>query len=262
MSLRNTMHWINQKDIQSHLFELRKYPPMTREEELIVIQQVAKGDEKAKEKLILANLRFVVSMAKKYQNQGMPLNDVISEGNLGLVKAAERYTYDDPQVRFLSYAVHWIKQAITEGLMQNSRTIRLPANQITLISKSGSEPLADTTHDYTLTFPKMLSFDVSVDDDGNTLHEVIADENTVTPDNDLDNPGANIRGCLSKILSFLKGNERTVIIKAFGLDGTEPWTLQDIAEELDLTKERVRQIKERSLKKLRSNATFLMELID
>lgn len=265
MSLKNTSHWINQREIQAHTIELKKYPPMSKEAELSAIERVKNGDESAKHELILANLRFVVTIAKRYQNQGLSLSDLISEGNLGLVKAAERFDYKgerETPVRFLSYAVHWVKQSIMECLHINSRIVRMPANVIAEVCKSNAEPLAETAHDYTLQFPTMLSFDLSVDDDGNTLHEIIKDENILSPDESLDNPTANIKASLQKILKFLKENEQFVIIKSFGLDGTDAWTLQDIADKMSLTKERVRQIKEKALKRLRSVSHNLIELLD
>lgn len=260
MSLKNTIHWINQKEIQGHIVELKKYPPLTRDEEQKVLDRVKNGDESGKEVLIKSNMRFVVTIAKKYQNQGLSLNDLIQEGSLGLVKAANRYKYNEQPVRFLSYAVWWIRQSITECLHQNSRTIRIPANQIADVCKSGNQPLEDTVYDYTLNFPKMMSFDVAIDDDGNTLHELIADDEGMTPYERMDNPTSNIKSSLQKIMGFLKENEQYVITKSFGLDG-EPWTLQDIAERMELTKERVRQIREKALKKLRSNAPYLLELV-
>jgi RNA polymerase primary sigma factor len=260
-TLRNTANWINQKEIRAHATQLKKYRPLTREEENVLLERINNGDERAKEDLILANMRFVITVAKRYQNQGLSLNDLISEGNYGLTKAANRYDYKNKPVRFLSYAVWWIRQSITESLHLNSRTIRLPANVIGDAYRSSNEPLQDTAHDYTLTLPRMMSFDVSVDDDGNTLHELIADDYTKSPVHEMDNPTANIKSSLRKILSFLKANEQFVITKSFGLDG-ESWTLHDIAERMDLTKERVRQIKEKALKKLRSNSCYLIELVD
>jgi RNA polymerase primary sigma factor len=260
MSLKNTSHWVNQKEIQGHTVEMKKHAPLTKDQETVLLNRIKAGDVNAKHKLILANMRFVLTVAKKYQNKGLSLNDLISEGNLGLAKAADRYDYETQPVRFLSYAVWWIRQSMTEALHNNGRTIRIPANIIGEVYRSANQPLSDTMHDYAPTFPKIISFDMSIDEDGATLHEMVPDQGSKTPYEEMDNVTTNMRASLTKILSLLKRKEEIVISKSFGLYG-EAWTLQDIADDMGLTKERVRQIKEKGLKKLRANATNLLELV-
>lgn len=262
MNLKNTSHWINQKEIAPHIAEVKKYPVLTPEEEKEILNEIKDGNLSRRDLLIKSNMRFVISVAKKFINQGLTLGDVIAEGNYGLIKAVERYDYQTQPVRFLSYAVWWIRQTITESLHKHSRTIRLPSNKINKIYESQNKELKDTAYDYTLSFPKICSFDVSIDDDGNTLHELVSDENVPLPDHKMDNLTVNIQSSLKKILSFLKQNEQFVLIKAFGLDGNEPWTLQDIADNMDLTKERVRQIKERALKELRNKSADLLRIVN
>lgn len=269
MSLKNTSHWVNQKDIRNHITNLKKYPLITKEQELMLIERIKLGDIKAKHALVTANLRFVIKIAKNYQNQGIPFNDLISEGNLGLVKAAEKYDYfgvklkpGQVQVRFLSYAVWWIKQSILESLQINSRLIRYPANLIADVYKSNREPLAETVHDYTLQFPSLSSLDSSSDESEFTLLEVIKDENNIIPSDISESEDINIKLSLLKILKILSTSEQFIVIKCFGLDNEEVWTLQDIATNMKLTKERVRQIKERGLKKLRASSGQLLDLIN
>lgn len=268
MSLQNTSHWINQNEIRQYIQSIKKYPLITKDQELELINKIKCGDQRAKHALITANLRFVIRIAKNYKNQGITFGDLISEGNLGLVKAADKFDYfgtklksGQEQVRFLSYAVWWIKQSILETLKVNSRLIRYPANLILDVHKSNKEPLAETTHDYTLQFPVLTSLDATSNEESFTLLDIIKDENNAKPSDRFDSENLNIEISLMRILKVLTVSERYVIIKCFGLDKEDSLTLQQIAIKLQLTKERVRQIKERGLKKLRNSSGQLLVLM-
>jgi RNA polymerase primary sigma factor len=261
----NTSHWIDQSEITSYLHDVRKHQPLTREQETELIQKIKTGCNKSKERLIYSNLRFVLSMAKQYQNQGLPLPDLISEGNYGLIKAAERFDYEQNKVRFLSYAVWWIKQSILQSLHENSRTIRLPVNIINEMNKLRKEAPKEFgeptgTPNQVLGLPTMTYLDTPFDDEGNSMYELIEDVNSVRPDLLFSDDKDNLLNRLKVILSNLTESEQYVVAKYFGLDG-EPLTLQAISEELELTKERVRQIKEKAIKKLRFYSKDLFELL-
>jgi RNA polymerase primary sigma factor len=261
----NTSHWIDQSEINTYLYDVRKYPALTREEEHKLIDKIKSGCEKSKELLIYSNLRFVISMAKQYQNQGLALSDLISEGNYGLIKAAERFNYDQTSVRFLSYAVWWIKQSMLQSLHENSRTIRLPVNIINEMNKLRKEMPTELENNpgnpnAILGLPTITYLDAPFDDEGNSMHDVIEDTNSVRPDLVFADDREILLNKLKRILSNLTDSEQYVVTKYFGLDG-DALTLQDISEDLDLTKERVRQIKEKAIKKLRFYSSELFELL-
>lgn len=259
----NTAHYINQSEISAYLFEVRKYNALNRDQENELIQKIKNGCERSKELLILSNLRFVISVAKQYMNQGLALSDLISEGNYGLLKAAEKFNYEEASVRFLSYAVWWVKQSMIQSLNDNCRTIRLPVNVINDISKHAK--LAPTEYQEDLpksivNLPVVNRLDDNMDDDGNTYHDVIEDLSAERPDLVFADDREILLNKLKTILSNLTESEQYVVTKYFGLDG-DALTLQDISEELELTKERVRQIKEKAIKKLRFYSTELFELL-
>jgi RNA polymerase primary sigma factor len=261
----NTSHWIDQSEITIYLSDVRKYPTLTRDEELNLIEKIKTGCEKSIEKLIYSNLRFVITVAKQYQNQGLPFCDLINEGNFGLIKAAKRYNYEEGSVRFLSYAVWWVKQSILQSLHENSRTIRLPVNVINDMNKLRKESPKDyddflETPNQILGLPTICYLDAPLDDEGNSMYDVIEDVNSTRPDLSYNGDQSNLLVRLRGVLSNLSETEQFVIAKYFGLDG-DPLTLQDISDELDLTKERVRQIKEKAIKKLRFYSKDLFELL-
>lgn len=263
MIKENTNHWIDQKEIQNYLVDVRKYESMTKAEEIELIKKIKLGCQKSKDLLIYSNLRFVITMAKQYQNQGLDLSDLISEGNYGLLKAAERYNYEQTDVRFLSYAVWWVRQSIFQSLHENSRIIRLPVNVITDISKRSKLNPTDSFEvedDPNINLPTITRLDGTIDDNGNSLYDIIEDVNAERPDLVLQSDNQQLLMGLKTILCNLTDVEQNVIIKYFGLDGDE-LTLQDISEEIGLTKERVRQIKEKAIKKLRFYSTELFELL-
>lgn len=259
----NTSHYINQAEIATYLLDVRKYNALTREQENELIKKIKTGCNKSKERLVLSNLRFVISVAKQYMNQGLDLSDLISEGNYGLLKAAEKFNYEEANVRFLSYAVWWVKQSMIQSLNDNCRTIRLPVNVINEMSKHSK--LAPTEHAEEMPksivgLPQVGRLDDHMDEEGNTFHDVIEDKSAERPDLMFADDRAVLLFKLKRILSNLTESEQYVVTKYFGLDG-ETLTLQDISEDLELTKERVRQIKEKAIKKLRFYSGDLFELL-
>jgi RNA polymerase primary sigma factor len=268
MSPKNdTSHWIDQREIANYLQDVRKHEPMSRMEETELLKKIKSGDERAKEKLIYSNLRYVITVAKQYQNQGLGIDDLISEGNLGLLKAAERFNYDQTEVRFLSYAVWWIKQSIIQSLHDNSRMIRLPINVINDMRKANkemqknfSEANEKSVLDGFAHLPSVERLDDRYDEEGLSLYDIIEDASSPRPDNVYDNDRSNLNSALGLVLKQLTDTEKMVITRYFGLDGDE-CTLQEISEDLGLTKERVRQIKEKAIKKLRFHSGGIFKLL-
>jgi RNA polymerase primary sigma factor len=259
----NTSHYINQSEISSYLFDVRKYDALTRDQETELIKKIKTGCQRSKELLILSNLRFVISVAKQYMNQGLSLSDLISEGNYGLVKAAEKFNYEEANVRFLSYAVWWVKQSMMQSLNDNCRTIRLPVNIINDMAKHAKLAPSEYTEETPKSIvglPHVSRLDDSMDEDGNTFHDVVEDKSAERPDLVFADDRQILMAKLKRILSNLTESEQYVVTKYFGLDG-DTLTLQDISEDLELTKERVRQIKEKAIKKLRFYSSDLFELL-
>lgn len=218
-----------------------------------------------------ANLRFVISVAKEYQGQGLPLSDLISEGNLGLIKAAQRFD-ETRGFKFISYAVWWIRQSILQALAEQSRVVRLPLNRVGAINKIGRaleslektygrepsmaevatkmEMTAYEVADVVKTAARHLSLDEPFkEEDGNSLLDVIKSDRYAPPDNSLMRESLKVE--VEKVLSTLKPREAEIISLYFGLEGDRPLTLEEIGEHFKLTRERVRQIKEKALRRLR-----------
>ena len=256
-----------------YLNEIRRYPLLTREEELDLARRVREGDAAAKDKLVRSNLRFVVSIAKKYVGNGVPLEDLITDGAVGLVKAAERV---DPGrgVKFISYAVWWIRQSILVSVSENSRMIRMPMNRVGLAQRAtkasraleqdlgreaDAEELAKELgvtkkeiEEVTTFSQGHLSLDQPVHDEGNesTFVDQIVDERTAPPDT-----GAyedSLRRDMERALESLTDRERTILTRYYGLSGVKARTLEEIGKEMGYTRERIRQIKEQAIDKLRS----------
>jgi RNA polymerase primary sigma factor len=235
---------------------------LTIEEETELANKIqADGDELAIEKLVKSNLKFVVSIAKEYQGMGLALPDLISDGNLGLIKAATRF---DPTrgFRFISYAVYWIKQSIMQSLNDNSRMIRLPSNIINKISKSykDNKPLGSDDEIY----PTCISLNTKLY--GNSKEFEILD---VLPDDSvdefeiLDRETLKLKDAINKSLSMLNDRERGIIECYYGINThCEPMTLEAIGDKYHLTKERIRQIKEKAIRRLRHNNDELYSLIN
>lgn len=251
--------------IDIYLIEIRKFPPLTREEEKQTIINAKNGDKQAYELLIKSNLRFVVSTAKKYQGQGVDLEDLISEGNLGLVKAYEKFDISR-NYKFITYAVWWIRQSIINLIHEHSRAIRIPVNKITNITKgSRIKDIREQFHGREVSlseildeFPEiaedlrynflMLDLDEPQTDDENDLNSVIED---VSYELELEIEKLNIE--LKTFFKKLTPREREVICMYYGIGHERAYTLQDIGEVLDLTRERIRQIKLIVLDKFKKN---------
>lgn len=260
----------SEESISRYLKDVRKIDMLTPEEEIALAIKVQEGDSVAAEKLVTANLRFVISVAKEYQGQGLPLVDLIAEGNFGLIKAAKKF---DPTrgFRFISYAVWWVKQTIIQSLNDNARTVRLPVNVTNNISKlkkeisrfeqvNGRKP-SDLDMDLSpLIQPTCSSLNESINEDGDEMIDIIEDKTFEKPDESFEKPNDMLKSELESTLSILSERERAIIELYFGLRGT-PLTLEEIGEDYSLTKERIRQIKEKALRKLRNKSKNLFEFI-
>ena len=257
--------------LDRYLTDISKVDLLTPDEEIRLAQQIKKGNKKALDKLVRANLRFVVSVAKQYQNQGMPLTDLISEGNIGLMKAAERFD-ETRGFKFISYAVWWVRQSILQALAEQSRIVRLPMNKIGTLNKI-NKAFNSLEQEYerepsTNELAKKLELDASEikntmkfsrrnvsidapfsDDNKNNLLKVLPNKNFDTPDSQL--MKASLIKELEKTFSTLTDKEADVIKLYFGIGKTNSMNLEEIGETYNLTRERVRQIKEKALRKLR-----------
>jgi RNA polymerase primary sigma factor len=257
----------SEDSISNYLKEVRKLDLITPEEEVVLAEKIAQGDKKALDKLVNANLRFVISVAKEYQGQGVPLVDLISEGNYGLIKAATKFDHTKG-FRFISYAVWWVKQSILQCLSDNARTVRLPVNIVNQLMKVKKElaqfeqenerEATDNDMDLAvLLHPTCGSLNDKINEDGDEVIDLVSDDTFIRPDEDF--YGEEIlKSELEKTLSVLSERERAIINMYFGIDG-HPMTLEQIGDEFDLTKERIRQIKEKSLRKLKNNCVNLFE---
>ncbi|MBT1703940.1 sigma-70 family RNA polymerase sigma factor [Chryseosolibacter indicus] len=259
------------QSLDKYLQEIGKVDLITSEDEVELAKRIREGDQVALEKLTKANLRFVVSVAKQYQNNGLTLGDLINEGNLGLIKAAKRFD-ETRGFKFISYAVWWIRQSIMQSLAEQSRIVRLPLNRVgslNKISKTFSdleqkfqrepshEELAEVvglTPEEVLENLRVSGRHVSMDapfaqGEENSLLDVLRDENEETPDSDL--IADSLKREIQRALSTLTVREAEVLAFYFGLDGNAPMTLEEIGERFNLTRERVRQIKEKATRRLR-----------
>jgi RNA polymerase primary sigma factor len=259
ISLDRYLHEIGQEDI------------VTKEKEVELAREIRNGSLKALDTLIKANLRFVVSVAKGYQNQGMPLCDLINEGNLGLIKAAKRFD-ETKGFKFISYAVWWIRQAILSGLAEQSRIVRLPLNRVGALHKIGktsksleqefgraptaneiADELGMSSHevvDNLSISSRHLSLDAPFSDgEDNKLLDLIYDKNQTSPDEKAMEYSLKLE--IEKALSTLTDREAEVISLYFGINQDNPLTLEDIGKIFNITRERVRQIKEKALNRLR-----------
>lgn len=259
------------ESIEKYLEEIGGFSPLPPAQEIELACRIHEGDADALEDLVKANLRFVISVAKEYQGQGLPLQDLISEGNLGLIKAAQRFD-ETRGFKFISYAVWWIRQSILQALAEQSRVVRLPLNRVGAINKVGRalealekkygrEPsmgeIADKMEmtsfdvaDVIKTSARHLSLDEPFkEDEGNSLLDVLQSDRYEPPDGQLMRD--SLREEIEKVLTTLKPREAEIVRLYFGLDGDRPLTLEEIGEYFELTRERVRQIKEKALRRLR-----------
>ena len=259
--------------LDKYLQEIGKEDLITVEEEVELAQRIRKGDQKALEKLTRANLRFVVSVAKQYQNQGLSLPDLINEGNLGLIKAAEKFD-ETRGFKFISYAVWWIRESILQALAEQSRIVRLPLNQVGSLNKINKafsrfeqenerrpspEELADSLDlpaekvaDTLRVSGRHISVDAPfVEGEDNSLLDVLVNDDSPIADRTLINESLSTE--VERALSTLTERERDIIKLFFGIN-TQEMTLEEIGEKFGLTRERVRQIKEKAIRRLRHSS--------
>ena len=258
--------------LDKYLQEISKEEMVSAEEEVELAQLIRKGDKKALERLTRANLRFVVSVAKQYQNQGLSLPDLINEGNLGLLKAAERFD-ETRGFKFISYAVRWIRQSILQAISEQSRIVRLPLNQVGSVNKINREiskfeqenerrpSVHEIADNIDLPHEKIddamnisgrhLSVDAPFSDaeDGSLLDVLINED---IPPTDVSLVSESLKSEIQAALSVLNERERNVIEASYGL-GMQELTLEEIGEKYGLSRERVRQIKEKAIRKLRAS---------
>lgn len=272
---RETGDYMGERSLDLYLKEINNTPLLTREQERDLAKRIRKGDEKALHALVKANLRFVVSIAKQYVNQGLSLADLVNEGNLGLIKAA--YRFDEKRgYKFISYAVWWIRQAMLQALAEQSRIVRLPLNRAGTLYRIGkaarqldqelgrnpevseiAEKLKlphDEVRDTMQIANSHLSLDASFsnDQEENSLVDYLADDNLESPD---EQTYVNaLSDDMQKALDTLTDRERAILSLYFGIEGEEPLTLEEIGKRMNLTRERIRQIKEKAILRLRHNS--------
>ena len=257
--------------LDKYLHEIGKVDLISAEEEVELARQIKKGNAPALEKLIKSNLRFVVSVSKQYQNQGLSLPDLINEGNLGLIKAAQRFD-ETRGFKFISYAVWWIRQSILQALAEQARIVRLPLNKIGSINKINKTfAILEQIHEREPSILELaqalelapedikeairsagrhVSMDAPLTDgEEGTMYDVMLSLDSPSPDRGLLNE--SLRKEIERALSTLTHRETAIIKLYFGLSGKHPHTLEEIGEQFNLTRERVRQIKEKAIKRLK-----------
>lgn len=259
--------------LDRYLSEVSREEMITYHEEVELAKRIKMGDEEALFKLVKANLRFVISVAKQYQNQGIPLQDLITEGNIGLIKAAQRFD-ETKGFKFISYAVWWIRQSILQAIAEHSRIVRLPLNRIAHISKvnkiiskieqdlekeldmyeiaEACEMSVEEVKDAIMFNNRSASLDapVSSSEDSATLLDLLAaDDYENRPDKELDKD--SLKKDIQRIISTLPPREAEILQAAYGLNGMQPLSLDELARKFNLTKERVRQIKDKAIMRLK-----------
>jgi len=258
--------------LEKYLQEIGRVELISPEEEVLLAQRIRQGDQKALDKLTKANLRFVVSVSKQYQNQGLSLPDLINEGNVGLIKAAQRFD-ETRGFKFISYAVWWIRQSILQAIAEQSRIVRLPLNKVGTLGKINKtyarleqelerEPSTGEiatalniqeadVKDSLNNSSRHISMDAPlVQDEDNTMYDVLrSDDNKDSPETGLLHE--SLRKEIDRVIDTLSAREADVIRLYFGLEGKYQLTLEEIGEKFDLTRERVRQIKEKALRHLK-----------
>jgi RNA polymerase primary sigma factor len=257
--------------LDQYLRDISAYPLISRDEEVALARCIRRGDQDALDKLVRSNLRFVVSVAKKYQNQGVSLSDLINEGNLGLIRAAHKFD-ETKGIKFISYAVWWIRQAILQALAEQSRIVRVPLNRAGTLHRIGKRANAllqelgreathaeiadgmDITEEEVAKTMSISQAHLSLDaplspGEDNKLLDYLPDNLNPTPDEQTFEKA--LTESIEEALGSLKEREAKILRLYFGLDGSEPMTLEEIGALLGITRERVRQIKEKALSRLR-----------
>jgi len=271
LSINKKQNTRENQSLDKYLQEIGEVQLLSPGKEIELARKIKKGDQRSLEKLTKANLRFVVSVAKQYQNQGLSLGDLINEGNLGLIKAAKRFD-ETRGFKFISYAVWWIRQSILQALAEQSRVVRLPLNRVGALNKIGKafsnleqtferEPSANEIAEELEMTPfevsdtlKISGRHISMDapfnqGEDNRLLDVIQNDHQPTPDNQLLDESLKIE--IERALNTLTRRESEVVKLYFGLNREHPLTLEEIGEQFSLTRERVRQIKEKAIRRLR-----------
>jgi RNA polymerase primary sigma factor len=279
MSFTSRKGAFKEGSLDQYLKEISQYPLIDRAEEVRLAVAIRKGEEEALDKLVRSNLRFVVSVAKKYQNQGVPLSDLINEGNLGLIRAAHKFD-ETKGIKFISYAVWWIRQAILQALAEQSRIVRVPLNRAgalhrigrrssALLQELGREPtVEEIAQDLEISKEEVertlaisqshLSLDQPITPgEDNRLLDYLPDQFSPGPEDEAYEHA--LKDSVEEALATLKEREAKILRLYFGLDDQEPMTLEEIGTLLGITRERVRQVKEKALLRLRhaSRARFL-----
>jgi len=261
--------------LDMYLQDIGRVELISAQDEVVLAQKIRAGDQRALDKLVKANLRFVVSVSKQYQNQGLSLPDLINEGNFGLIKAAQRFD-ETRGFKFISYAVWWIRQSILQALAEQSRIVRLPLNKIGAINKINKtiskleqdlerEPSYDEISDALEMMPqdiidtlrnnnRHMSMDapLSANEDGGTMYDLLRNESVHNPDKQL--MGESLQLEIFRALATLTERESDVVKLFFGLEGKHPHSLEEIGEKFNLTRERVRQIKEKAVRRLKQGS--------
>lgn len=257
--------------LRRYFHDIEDSRPLSREREVELAERITGGDMEARDELVQANLRFVVDVARQYQNRGLTMAELVSAGNMGLMKAADRFD-GERGFKFISYAVWWIRQSILQTIADEARTVRLPLNKLSLlkdISKvsrklglegEGEQKFEQIAEELEIAPEEVLdailsarqprSLDETFDDDERTLMNVLPDEGQQAPDEGLLDESAKAQ--VDRALLHLDDREQYIIMNYFGLNGEDPLTLEQIGRLMGLTRERVRQLKERALGKLRS----------
>ena len=261
---KNQVIPINQDEVQIYLKELRRIKVMTpeRERELSAKMQSPETSDIEKSRickeLLEGNLRFVITVAKQYQGQGVDFSDLVAEGNIGLMKAINSFDWTK-NLRFISYAVWWIRQSILQSLNEHSRTIRIPVNVIQDLykEKKRTDKTGERIDDRFANLPSTINLQTQINEDGDTLIDLIVNKDSDMPD-EVFNNDTQLKDGLFSIMSVLDERERQIVEDYYGISGT-PRTLEDIGSDFNLTKERVRQIKEKALRKLRNESVTLFD---
>ncbi|HOV55290.1 MAG TPA: RNA polymerase sigma factor RpoD/SigA [Bacteroidales bacterium] len=260
--------------LSEYLDEVAQEPLLSPDEEVELAKRIKEGDEIARDKLIRANLRFVISVAKQFSQTGLPLTDLINEGNIGLIKAAEKFD-ETKGFKFISYAVWWIRQCIIQAISENCRMIRLPSNKIASANKIKNayslleqiklrpptlEELSDMTSMPVQQIKDLIkyvdnnvdSLDESLNDDGETtMLDFVPNINSVSPDSDLERESLKIE--INRIIETLSINEKMVIKYYYGLEHTHALSIEEISDRMNMSAERVRKIRDKAIKKLKNN---------